>query len=417
MSYEFHLPDVGEGITESELLQWHVRKGDAVREDDLLCEIETDKAVVEIPVPCTGTITQLHAAEGTTIKVGAVLASFDTDQAEIPQTGATTPPDSDQGDRNRLPKDLSADNPRPLPAGLGSRTTSQTATRAAPSTRKYARQLAVDIGSVNGSGPKGRILRSDVDRAAAGTDSSVRLDRPVTEIKPTEGDRRTPIKGLRKAIAETMVRSVTVIPHATSAFSCSAERFVELRQQLQQQLGCRVSFTAMVMKAMIPALRRYPYFNASIDDANNEIVEHGEINIGFATHTDAGLMVPVIKQADQKSLADISAEIDTLAEQARQRKIDLADLKGGTITLSNVGSHGKHDRVGRPIVNHPEAAIIAMTRIKPMPAVVNGEVVAQQTLDMVTSYDHRLIDGVYAALFMETLIEIIEEPGLLLGYG
>ncbi|MDD2947808.1 MAG: 2-oxo acid dehydrogenase subunit E2, partial [Rugosibacter sp.] len=228
--------------------------------------------------------------------------------------------------------------------------------------------------------------------------------------------RRTPIKGLRRAIAETMVRSVSVIPHATSGSRCNAEAFVALRLRLQEHLGCRISFTAMVIKAMIPALKKYPYFNASIDDTSNEIVEHGDINIGFATHTDEGLIVPVIKHADQRSLKEISLEIDRLAALARERKIPLADLKGGTITLSNVGSHGKHDLVGRPIINHPEVAIIAMTRIKPQAAVVNGAVVAQQSLDMVTSYDHRLIDGVYTAQFMEAVIEIIEEPGLLLSY-
>ena len=405
MSYEFRLPDVGEGITESELLQWHVKEGDAVKEDDLLCEIETDKAVVEIPVPCTGTLTRLHAANGTTVNVGTVIASFDTDSPAI---------------KNAEP----ASNPaQPVAAATPSTISTSTtgsavsgSVRAAPSTRRYAREQNVDLNNIQGSGPKGRILRSDIDQQnqRSSTDAGVRVDvKPVVHM-PTQGEKRTPIKGLRKAIAETMVRSVTTIPHATSAFSCNAERFVALRQLLQQQLNCRISFTAMVMKTMVPAIRRYPFFNASIDDATHEIIEHGQINIGFATHTEAGLMVPVIKQADQKSLAQISTEIDQLAEQARNRKIDLADLKGGTITLSNVGSHGKHDRVGRPIVNHPEVAIIAMTRIKPMPAVVNGEVVAQQTLDMVTSYDHRLIDGVYGALFMEHMIEIIEEPGLLL---
>jgi len=404
MSYEFRLPDVGEGITESDLLQWHVKAGDTVREDDLLCEIETDKAVVEIPVPCTGTLLSLHADAGTTITVGSVIATFETD--DVMSASESSPTAAAQAEKSVLSNE-------PTPATAGGEPP-----RAAPSTRKYARQQGVDLHQLNGSGPKGRILRSDVDQQGE-SDSGV-LTTPVkvtaapVSLPITDGQRRTPIKGLRKAIAETMVRSVNIIPHATSAFSCNAEQLISLRTLVQKQSQQRISYTAMVMKIMVPALRRYPFFNASIDDATNEIVEHGEINIGFATHTEAGLMVPVIKNADQKSLVEISNEIDQLAELARSRKIDLADLKGGTITLSNVGSHGKHDRVGRPIVNHPEAAIIAMTRIKPMPAVVDGEVVAQQTLDMVTSYDHRLIDGVYAAQFMETIIDIIEEPGLLL---
>ncbi len=412
MTYEFRLPDVGEGITESDLLKWHVKPGDAVREDDLLCEIETDKAVVEIPVPCNGTVHSLQAAEGSTIKVGTVIAVFATDAALA--KAAPTAHAAPVALRENSPRAVSSAPTFPAAA----QATANLPVHATPSTRSYARRQGVALEAVNGSGPQGRILREDIDRhltaAKAPDTSGVRLDvRPVA-IPLAGQQRRTPLKGLRRAIAETMVRSVSVIPHATSGFRCNAEAFVALRQRLQEHLGCRISFTAMVMKAMIPALKRYPYFNASIDDTRNEIVEHGDLNIGFATHTDEGLMVPVIKHADRKSLAEISAEIDRLAALARERKISLADLKGGTITLSNVGSHGKHDLVGRPIINHPEAAIIAMTRIKPQAAVVNGAVVAQQSLDMVTSYDHRLIDGVYAAEFMEAVIEIIEEPGLLL---
>lgn len=405
MSYQFRLPDVGEGITESDLLKWHVKVGDLVREDDLLCEIETDKAVVEIPVPCSGTLVGLHAEEGATVAVGSIIATFETnpDRVDEPVQQEISP----------------VINNRAASTPVVTESVTDATTRATPSTRKYAREMGVELNQVTGSGPKGRILRSDIDRQFSATGEpqvGMALKVSPTNIPLTGGQRRTPLKGLRKAIAETMVRSVTIIPHATSGFSCNAERFVALRQQLQLQLGCRISYTAMVMKALIPGIRRYPFFNASIDDAKNEIVEHGDINIGFATHTDAGLMVPVIKQVDRLSLLEISNQIDRLAGLARQRKIDLADLKGGTITLSNVGSHGKHDRAGRPIVNHPEAAIIAMARIKPMPAVVGDQVVPQQTLDLVTSYDHRIIDGVYAALFMETLIGIVEEPGMLLAY-
>lgn len=418
MTYEFTLPDVGEGITESDLLKWHVKPGDVVREDDLLCEIETDKAVVEIPVPCNGTVQSLQVAEGTTVKVGSVIAVFATADnqaapaAAVKSAAHVMPAEPRESQIIGVsPAPTFSATPQAAPVQL---------VHATPSTRSYARQRGVALEIVSGSGPKGRILREDIDRhlsvGKAPDTSSVRLEVRPLAIPLSGQQRRTPIKGLRRAIAETMVRSVSVIPHATSGFRCNAEAFVALRLRLQEHLGCRISFTAMVIKAMIPALKKYPYFNASIDDTSNEIVEHGDINIGFATHTDEGLIVPVIKHADQRSLKEISAEIDRLAALARERKIPLADLKGGTITLSNVGSHGKHDLVGRPIINHPEVAIIAMTRIKPQAAVENGMVVVQQTLDMVTSYDHRLIDGVYAAQFMEAVIEIIEEPGLLLSY-
>ena len=438
MTYEFQLPDVGEGITESDLLKWHVKPGDKVREDDVLCEIETDKAVVEIPVPCTGTVKSLNAAEGDTIKVGSVIAVFDTAAANAAAKEAVK--EATQGASAAVAK-AAASAAAATPAASAAATAASASAavspqptfsapaqpaHATPSTRRYARQHGVALAAVAGSGPNGRILQADIDRHLAGQSAAVAAGAPDTssvklEVRPQAipaagQQRRTPLKGLRRAIAETMVRSVSIIPHATSGFRCNAEAFVALRARLQEHLGCRISFTAMVMKAMVPALKKYPYFNASLDDTTNEIVEHGDINIGFATHTSEGLIVPVIKHADQRSLAEISTEIDRLAALARERKVPLADLKGGTITLSNVGSHGKHDLIGRPIVNHPEAAIIAMTRIKPQPAVENGQVVVQQTLDMVTSYDHRLIDGVYAAEFMEALIAVIEEPGLLLGY-
>jgi pyruvate dehydrogenase E2 component (dihydrolipoamide acetyltransferase) len=416
MTYEFTLPDVGEGITESDLLKWHVKPGDVVREDDLLCEIETDKAVVEIPVPCNGTVQSLQVAEGTTVKVGSVIAVFTTTDNQAVPTATVKSAAHTMPAESRENQSIAV-SPAPTFQAVSQAAPAQPV-HATPSTRSYARQQGVALERVVGSGPKGRILHEDIDRhlaAAKAPDiSSVKLEVRPLAIPVAGQQRRTPIKGLRRAIAETMVRSVSVIPHATSGFRCNAEAFVALRQRLQEHLGCRISFTAMVIKAMIPALKKYPYFNASIDDTTSEIVEHGDINIGFATHTGEGLMVPVIKHADQRSLAEISTEIDRLAALARERKISLADLKGGTITLSNVGSHGKHDLVGRPIINHPEAAIIAMTRIKPQPAVENGMVVVQQTLDMVTSYDHRLIDGVYAAEFMEAMIAIIEEPGLLL---
>ncbi len=431
MSYEFTLPDVGEGITESDLLKWHVKPGDVVREDDVLCEIETDKAVVEIPVPCSGTVQSLHAAEGSTVKVGSVIAVFDTGATAQAAQGANEAVARAAASAAAvvpagvLSGALSAVSPAPT-FSVTPQTTPAQPVHATPSTRSYARQQGVALEAVTGSGPKGRILHADIDRhltgqanaplAKAPDTSSVKLEVRPLAIPAAGQQRRTPLKGLRRAIADTMVRSVSVIPHATSGFRCNAEAFVALRQRLQEHFGCRISFTAMVIKAMVPALKKYPYFNASIDDTTSEIVEHGDINIGFATHTGEGLMVPVIKHADQRSLAEISSEIDRLAALARERKISLADLKGGTITLSNVGSHGKHDLIGRPIINHPEAAIIAMTRIKPQPAVANGLVVVQQTLDMVTSYDHRLIDGVYAAEFMEAVIAVIEEPGLLLGY-
>lgn len=424
MRYPFLLPDIGEGLTEAVVRKWHVSQGQAVKEDDLLCEIETDKAVVEITSPCDGEIKILNGAEGETLPVGALLIEFETGAApELPAGGALphgTPV------REAIPPATAPEPAAAAPALVEAAppVIVNHDVRATPSTRKFAREHGIDLAGVAGSGPGGRILRDDLSgsaghgaRASAAPDTSpVAVTVPRNSVPSAPGQQRIPIRGLRKAIAETMVRSVTVVPHATSFFRCSGERFLDLRKTLQDRLGVRVSFTAMVVKALVPALQRYPYFNASVDDVRNEIVLPGVINVGFAAHTEDGLLVPVIKGADRKSLAEISAEIDRLAGLARDRKIAPEDLRGGTITLSNVGSHGSADVTGgRPIINHPQSAVIVMSRIRPQPVVRNGQVIAHPCMDIGSSYDHRIIDGVYANQFLETLINVIEEPGLLIG--
>lgn len=418
MRYEFHVPDIGEGLTEAEVVKWCVNIGDTISEDDPLCELQTDKAVVEVTSPCKGTVVELNGTLGEMLKVGSVMVVFETEaaQSQSKQDTQGNKPTSSESNAPDVAQTAIANDHKP---------SSNKDVRATPSTRRFARERGIDLSQVQGTGVGGRVLRLDVERLgevngpnAIGfgkvDTSAVSLRVAPTVIPHAQDQQRIPIKGMRRAIAETMVRSVAIIPHATSGFRCNADRFVALRPKLQELLGVRISFTAMVVKAMIPALKLYPYFNASVDDVSNEIVVHGEINIGFAAHTEDGLMVPVIKNADQKSLAEISSDIDRLAGLARERKISRDDIRGSTITLSNVGSHGSHDLLGRPIINHPQAAIIAMTRIKPQPVAENGQVVVQQTLEMVTSYDHRIIDGVYAAQFMESMISVIEEPGILL---
>lgn len=417
MRYEFKLPDIGEGLTEATVRNWLVKVGDRIKEDDPVCEIETDKTVVEITSPCDGDILVLNGKLGETLKVGTVLVVFETEA--VPDVPVQ------HGRADGIPAATIIPAVEAPPGTAGDQGGGiNLDVQAAPSTRRFAREHGIDLSRVAGSGPSGRILRADVERSiclsgdslGGGDCSPIAQQVLPTAIASVQGQQRIPIKGLRRAIAETMVRSVTVIPHATSMFRCNGERFLVLRKTLQERLGVRVSFTAMVIKAMVPALQRYPYFNSSVDDTTNEIVLPGQINVGFATHTDEGLIVPVIKGVDRKSLVEISQEIDRLAALARERKIAAGDLRGGTITLSNVGSHGTAETTGgRPIINHPQSAIIVMSRIKPQPVVRDGAVVPQQCLDIGTSYDHRIIDGIYAALFMESLINVIEEPGLLLG--
>jgi pyruvate dehydrogenase E2 component (dihydrolipoamide acetyltransferase) len=412
---------VGEGITESVLLKWHVDPGQTVREDDTLCVIETDKAVVEIPAPCTGTVTSLDVAEGARIPVGTVIAQVEPDAGASATAGAPRiSPDGGTSVASPAPASAppapgsasqAASAPVPYKAGPGR-------TRAAPSTRRLASELRVDLSGIHGQGPHGRILRSDV-QAAVAAEAGRADDAGLTASRRSRdgaSSRREPMTNLRRTIAENMRRSVAIIPHATTSFRCDAGALLELREHCQQRLAQRISLTAMFMKAMIPALRAYPYFNASIDDDAHEIVLHDDHNFGFATHTPEGLIVPVVKDVARKSLLEVTAAIERLAALARERRVPVADLRGGTITLSNIGSHGGREIGGRPIISHPQVALIATGRIRPEPAVRDNLVVPRPTLIITVSFDHRLIDGAYAAGFMDRVIDIIEAPGMLLAY-
>jgi pyruvate dehydrogenase E2 component (dihydrolipoamide acetyltransferase) len=411
MRREFRLPDIGEGLTEGQIVAWHVTPGDSIKEDAPLVDLQTDKAVVEVTSPYTGKIVSLHGEIDQTLPVGTVIAVFDATE-DSGSAGVDAEPVG-------VPAAAPA-APAAQPVGLAA---GDQAVKAVPATRKLARELGVELTEVAPSGPGGRILQADVEAFAstgAAPEQARKHAAPAPQGKPyaiphAPGQTRIPLRGVRRVIAETMVRSVTTIPHATSFFRCNGETFLRLRKTLQEKQGTRISLTAMMMKAMVPGLRKYPYFNASVDDASGEIVLHSQINIGFAAHTEEGVVVPVIKDVPGKSLTEISAEIERLAAQAREGRIAVEHLRGGTITLSNVGSHGRADVIGgRPIVNHPQSAIIVMSKITPRAVVKNGAVVAQDCLDIGSSYDHRIIDGIYAALFMDQVIDIIEEPGLML---
>lgn len=413
MRYEFQLPDIGEGLTEAVIAHWSVAAGKTVNEDDPLCAIETDKALVEITAPCTGTVIEINGTPGETLPVGTVIAVFETEKPPIGANLSTHAAPSEE----TAPAPASGNPPRSkVAAPGGAQQPWSKAVRATPATRRFARMQGIDLETVTGSGPGGRVLQSDVSRFAAGGQAGNAQRFTLTPIPGEPGQIRMPLTGLRKAVADQMVRSVSMIPHAASAYRCEAGRFVTLRKQLQERLGARISFTAMIMKAMVPALQKFPVFNYSFDDTTNEIVIPPSINIGFAAHTDEGLIVPVVKNCEKKSLAEISAEVDRFAEEARTRKIAIENLRGGTITLSNVGSHGRVETTGgRLIINHPQAAIIGISRIRPFPVVRDGQVIAGQCLDINTSYDHRIIDGISANLFMEQLVDVIEEPGMMLG--
>ncbi|EMA41483.1 dihydrolipoamide acetyltransferase family protein [Halococcus hamelinensis] len=475
MSYEFELPDPGEGLTEAEIVSWQVAEGDEVAEDDVLAEVETDKAVTEVPSPVAGTVTEITAEEGETVDVGTVIVVFDGDdedgsadgeaedeaedeEASEDESGEAEPEDGqeeagEEEDGDQADEGSEGDEPKQAVTKVGegdgpeeSESTEDEGDEesepetgdgrvfAAPSTRRYAREEGVDLGDVDGSGPNGRVLREDIDAHAGeeGGDGGETAEaespesdgtgdlHPSVDIEPTAVDEdesrseRYDLSGLRARIAENMTRSKTVTAHLTSEFEADATELVALKERLDEKHDVHITYTPILLKAIVPALKEFPLMNASIDDTTGEIVEKHYYNVGFATHTENGLMVPVIEDVDQKSLVEVATELNDLAEQARERSIDVADLQGGTFTVTNLALDGEHRTGGTPVINHPEAAILGIEPIADKPVAVDGEVEVQTRIPLSLSFDHRLIDGVTANRFMERLIEGIEDPDILL---
>ena len=479
VTYEFRLPDPGEGLTEAEIDAWYVEMGEEIEEDAQLCEVETDKALVEIPAPCTGTVTELRADPGEVVAVGEVIATFETDdpperapaEGSTPQDDPTLGPstnsetsESDESEKTADPGTSEVDTGTGVeantPATVGAEESNRAGATggwtdpaagteagsdagrvfAAPSTRRYAREQGVSLGAVEGSGPNGRVLREDVDShlessvaasappaspsagsadsgGTAATDSETTARPPTDEgSTATEGrETRRPLRGLRGKIAENMVRSKRTIPHVTSGFECDAGELVSLKERLDARYDQHITYTPILAKAVVPGLKEFPLVNASVDDESEEIIEKNYYNVGVAVHTESGLLVPVVKDIDRKSIIEIAAELEDLVHQARERTIDAADLQGGTFTITNVGSHGEHGSFGTPIINHPEAAIMGVGAIEDKPVAVSGsDFEVRKRLGLTLSYDHRIIDGVTASGFAEHVIEGIEDPDVLL---
>ncbi len=449
--YEFPLPDPGEGLTEAEIVEWYVEEGQEVDDDGPLCEVETDKALVEIPIPCPGLVVELRADPGDVVAVGDVIAVFETDDpprgtrgssgggASAPEPEPEPEPAAEPADGDEVRSTVRRATPEADEAADdGAESTDDDGggrAFAAPSTRRYAREQGVDLTAVEGSGPGGRVLREDVDAyverrsaeeeepaTASPADDGSTVESTATadsagsvEIDESGEVVRRPLRGLRKTVAENMVRSKQTIPHVTSGYEADARDLVALKERLDEKLDTRITYTALVLKAVVPALEEFPLLNASIDDEADEIVEKHYYNVGVATHTEDGLMVPVIEDVDEKSIEELGAELADLVDRTRERSVDLSELRGGTFTVTNTGSHGGHGTFGTPIIRHPESAIMGVGRIQNEPvAVSDTEMEVRKVIPLTLSYDHRLIDGVTAGQFMEYVIEAIEDSDVLL---
>jgi pyruvate dehydrogenase E2 component (dihydrolipoamide acetyltransferase) len=558
MIEEFRLPDVGEGVAEGELVEWHVEPGDTVVEDQIVAEVETDKALVEVPSPYDGTVAELLAEPGEIVPVGDVIITFD-----VPDEEETAAADEAEADREAEVEPTGEAGPtgeaEPAEAADESaETTTETDERhepdarvfAPPSVRRLAREEGVDLATVDGSGPGGRITEGDVRAAAAteaggvdgadesdgpaaansggrsatpredrreagegsagadassppvagprpadrdrtlaapatrklardegvdiddvpateerdgeafvtpddvrgyaeaqraaqtadaaavsagearetretvdgeattGVEAGVTADLPEavdTEPAGDESDERIPYRGIRRTIGERMQQSKFTAPHVTHHDTAVVEELVALRAELKphaEERGVSLTYMPLVMQAVVKALKEFPQMNAVFDAEAEEIVRRGEYHLGVAVATDAGLMVPVVRDVDRKGAVEIASELGGLVERAREREIGREELQGSTFTLTNFGAIG--GEYATPIINHPEVAVLGLGAIEQRPVVENGEVVARHTLPLSLSIDHRVIDGADAGRFANRLVEYLESPRLLL---
>ncbi|WP_214710544.1 MULTISPECIES: dihydrolipoamide acetyltransferase family protein [unclassified Exiguobacterium] len=427
--FEFKLPDIGEGIHEGEIVKWFVKAGDTVKEDDILLEVQNDKAVVEIPAPVDGTVKDVKVSEGTVAVVGDVLITFDI-EGDAPAGEEEAAPEQPKAEEKTedVKEDVKEDGPREVQLHKSERVI------AMPSIRKYAREKGVDIREVKGSGDNGRILKEDIDAFVNGeaptaeattekTESVAPAAAAKTEIKPYESatpelETREKIRGIRKAISKAMVNSKHTAPHVTLMDEVDVTKLVALRKEFKQvaaDQGVKLTYLPFVVKALTAAAKAYPAINASIDDVNEEIVYKNYYNIGIAADTDNGLVVPVVKEADRKSIYALATNINELAGKAREGKLAGDDMKGGSITITNIGSAG--GQWFTPVINHPEVAILGIGRIAEKAVVKDGEIVAAPVLALSFSFDHRLIDGATAQNALNMVKRLLQDPALLMMEG
>ena len=425
MAFEFKLPDIGEGIHEGEIVKWFIKPGDEVNEDDVLLEVQNDKAVVEIPSPVKGKVLEVLVEEGTVAVVGDTLIKFDAPGYENLKFKGD--------DHDEAPKAEEAKEEAPKAEATPAATAEVVNERviAMPSVRKYARENGVDIHKVAGSGKNGRIVKADIDafanggQAVAATEAPAAVDATPAAAKE-EAPKAQPIpageypetrekmSGIRKAIAKAMVNSKHTAPHVTLMDEVDVTELVAHRKKFKAvaaDKGIKLTYLPYVVKALTSALREYPMLNTSLDDASQEVVHKHYFNIGIAADTDKGLLVPVVKDTDRKSIFTISNEINDLAGKAREGRLAPAEMKGASCTITNIGSAG--GQWFTPVINHPEVAILGIGRIAEKPVVKNGEIVAAPVLALSLSFDHRLIDGATAQKALNQIKRLLNDPQLL----
>ncbi|MFG2628164.1 dihydrolipoamide acetyltransferase family protein [Streptomyces sp. NPDC048473] len=415
---EFRLPDVGEGLADAQILTWYVKPGDTVSDGQTVCEVETAKAAVELPIPFDGLVEEVFCAEGDTVDVGTPIISVAVTREK--ESGAGAEPERREvlvgyGPRvdaarprsrsRRTPVPATPVPPAPAPAApapVGVRPLAK------PPVRKLAKDLGVDLRTVTPSGPDGVISREDVRAAAV----------PAAVAPEVPGERRVPVQGVRRATARAVVASAFTAPHVTEFLQVDVTRMMKLVRKLKAsgELGeVRVGPLLLVAKALLVAVARNPEINASWDEAAQEIVYKEHVNLGIAAATPRGLIVPHIKNAGTRSLADLAAAIASLTAAARAGTTTPADLRGGTLTLTNIGVFGVD--AGTPILNPGEAAILAFGAVRELPWVHKGKVVPRQVTTLALSFDHRLVDGELGSKVLADTAAVLERPRRLITWG
>ena len=391
----FRLPDLGEGLTEAQLVAWRVEEGGRVDVNTPLCEVETAKAVVVIPSPWAGTVHKLHARPGESVAVGEPLVTITP--AEAPQAEAT-------------PGTLVGYGPGAPESGIRRKARSAAAAaessgdvRAAPFVRQLAKEMGVDLAQVTGSGPGGRITRADVETAAS---SPAGASSTSTAAPSGDGERRISVVGIRKAIARQMLRSVSTIPQFTEFAVFDATNLMAAREEGKAS-GRSMTPLPYFIAAVVKAVRAYPLMNSSWDESRDEIIVKDPVNVGIAVNTSQGLLVPVLRGAEQLELTAIAEKSAQLIEGARAGTLPPNQMSGGTITVTNVGASGPVE-TGTPIINPPECCVVAFGAFKPRPMVVQGQVVARSGAWISISVDHRIVDGALATEFLTALVSELE---------
>ncbi|HIV75176.1 MAG TPA: 2-oxo acid dehydrogenase subunit E2 [Candidatus Pseudogracilibacillus intestinigallinarum] len=423
MAFEFKLPDIGEGIHEGEIVKWFFNEGDEVKEDDVLCEVQNDKAVVEIPSPVDGTVLEIKVAEGEVAIVGDVLIRIEAEGYESEE-----PTEETKEEAPTEEKETETVEEKPTPKETTEPVTEdeKKLVIAMPSVRKYAREQGVDIQEVTGSGKNGRILKEDVDAFVSG--DVIPSEEATAEVESLSEERVAPVattgtypetrekmSGIRKAIAKAMVNSKTKAPHVTLLDEVDVTELVAHRKRFKEvalDQGIKLTYLPYVVKALISASKKFPILNAAVDDETDEIIYKHYYNIGIAADTDKGLLVPVVKDADRKSLFEISQDINELAEKARNGKLTAEEMKGASNTITNIGSAG--GQWFTPVLNYPEAVILGIGRIQEKPVVRNGEVVVAPVLALSLSFDHRIVDGATGQEALNQIKRLLNDPQLIM---